>query len=327
MTTVSAAIDHFLDDFATGRQSRASVETYRQGLRRFGEYLDTRTLTAAGDLGVDHALGFAKWLGRRTPAVAKATLNLYLSCVARFYRWLLRERIVRLDASDVERMREAYRDYRKGETRGLPKLPPEEAVKAVVAAARSAAPEPSKCKPEERRRHLAYLRNVAMVEALRASGMRIGELVRLRREDLDYRAHTARVTGKGSKERIVYFDAVAWAAVQDYLRSREDGASGRALGTLPVFAQHGRRAGKRVLPLTTHQARVVFERMVDLAGVESKMTPHSLRHAFATRMLDATGDLAVVQDMLGHKSPETTRIYAHVSAKKLKSAYAQAFGE
>jgi site-specific recombinase XerD len=164
-----------------------------------------------------------------------------------------------------------------------------------------------------------------MLEALRASGMRVGELVRLKRDDLDYRTRSARVTGKGDKQRIVYFDDAAWRAIQAYLKMRNDGAKGRALYQLPLFARHDRRASDRVLPLTTDTVRWVFNQLARDANIEITMTPHSLRHAFATKILEATGDLALVQDMLGHSSPTTTRIYAKVSSKRMRDAHRTAF--
>jgi site-specific recombinase XerD len=165
-----------------------------------------------------------------------------------------------------------------------------------------------------------------MLEALRASGMRVGELVTLKRDDLDHRNHSARVTGKGDKQRIVYFDDQAWNAIQEYLKARNDGARGRALYQLPLFARHDRRASQQTLPLTTDSVRLVFNQLARAAEIEITLTPHSLRHAFATKVLEATGDLAVVQDMLGHASPATTRIYAKVSNKKMRQAHRQAFG-
>jgi site-specific recombinase XerD len=322
MPTIDDAIQNFLRDRAVG-QSPQTIETYSQGMRRFTEYLDSIAHSpthAASTLGVDHALDCAKWLSEERQ-IAKATLRTYLSSISRLYAYLLREKIVDLSASDMERMRDAYHQYRKGGSRPLPKLPPEEAITALSAAARRV-----KSQPKKPRLNLARLRNIAMLEVLRASGMRVGELVGLKRDDLDYRNHTARVTGKGDKQRVVYFDDAAWNAVQEYLKARNDGARGRALYQLPLFARHDRRVSNKVLPMTTDSVRLVFTELVRAAGIEIVLTPHSLRHAFATKILEATGDLAVVQDMLGHASPATTRVYAKVSSKRMREAHRTAFG-
>lgn len=328
MITLQDAFDRFIADFSTGCQSHESPKTYSQALQRLREYFETySTIPNADDLTVDHALAFARWLAQeREPHVAKATLNLYLSAIAKFYGWLLRERLIALDASDVQRMRDAYHEYRKGYSRPLPKLPPDEAITTLLAAARDEQVQPSKSKTEERRRTLARLRNIAVLEALRVSGMRIGELVKLKRGDLDYRGKSARVTGKGSKQRVVFLDETAWQAIQDYLRARQDGATGSALYSLPIFAQHGRRAGKQVLPVTTHHLRFVFKAIAKDAGIELPMTPHWMRHWFATRVYEKTDDVLVVASMLGHSSTETTRIYAKVSDKRQREAHRAAFG-
>lgn len=325
--TIEEAIERYLRDLAVG-QAAQTVQTYSQGLARFKEFLSSTNcpVTApASAVSVDLALDCARWLSQErqqgTKKLAKATLRTYLTCISRFYAFLLRERIMELSAADLERMRESFHNYRRGFTRPLPKLPPEEAVNELLAAARNAQPDPSKP-----RLVLARLRNIAMLQALRSSGMRVGELVGLVRDDLDHRNHTARVTGKGNKQRIVYFDDEAWQAIQTYLRSRADGAKGRAMYQLPVFARHDRRAGNQTLGLTTDSVRLVFAELARAANIEILMTPHSMRHAFATRVLEATGDLAIVQDMLGHASPATTRIYAKVSNKKMQQAHRTAFG-
>jgi site-specific recombinase XerD len=323
MLTIEEAMQNYLRDLAVG-QSAQTVETYAQGLARLKEFLESAEHSpaeAASSLSVDYALDCARWLSEER-AIAKSTLRTYLASISQFYAYLLRERLVELSATDVERMRDAYSKYRRGYSRPLPKLPPEEAVAALLSAARRVKPAPKKPRLE-----LARLRNIAMLEALRSSGMRVGELVALKRDDLDYRQHSARVTGKGDKQRIVYFDDTAWNAMQVYLKERGDGARGRALYQLPVFARHDRRASNKVLPLTTDSVRLVFNALARDANIEIAMTPHSLRHAFATKVLEATGDLAVVQDMLGHSSPATTRIYAKVSSKRMREAHRAAFND
>lgn len=326
MVTITEAFDSYLRDLAVG-QSAQTVETYSQGLKRFREYLDSINHPAAlsvATLSVKYALGCAQWLSeeRETSAgkIAKATLRTYLATLSRFYNYLLREELVDISASDLQRMREAFKNYRRGYERPLPKLPPEEAVRDLLNAAKSV-----RANPKKPRLDLARLRNIAMLEALRSAGMRVGELVGLKRDDLDYRQHSARVTGKGNKQRIIYFDDDAWNAIQSYIKARGDGAKGRALYQMPLFAQHGRGAGEKTKPISTDTVRLVFNQLARSAGIEIAMTPHSLRHAFATRVLEATGDLAVVQDMLGHSSPATTRIYAKVSSKRMRDAHRAAF--
>ena len=192
------------------------------------------------------------------------------------------------------------------------------------------------CNPARMRTsELIRLRNIAMLETLRCSGMRVSELVSLKRGDLVREGQHAVVTGKGDKQRYVYFDDSAWAAIQTYLRARGDGGrtAGRSLGALPLFARHDKGAGRNVLGLTTNAVRHVLEVMIGLANAaaddtleqDHAITPHSFRHWFATRVLATTGDLAATQDLLGHASPATTRVYARVSAERLRAAHASVF--
>lgn len=320
------AIDRFLNYLSAG-QSERTVKTYEAALNRFREYLSEAGLlplgTPAADLTVDQAIDFVHWLlgehfqGREVP---RSTLRTYLSSMSRFYDYLLRERLADISAADHQRMRDSYRDFRKGYHRPLPKLPPEEAVKRLIAAGRS-----RQMDRDDQGAHLRRLRDIAILEILRATGMRVGELVALRRGDLDYRNQAAIVHGKGNRERVVYLDDRAWQALGVYLEARRDGARGRALYELPVVARHNRGASKEVLPVSTNTIRHVFEDCRKLAGIEQPLTPHSLRHAFATKVLEATGDLAAVQDLLGHSSPTTTRIYAKVTSRRLHEAHQRAF--
>ena len=237
MPTIEKAIEGFLSD-TNMAYAKQTTETYLQGMRRFKEYLESAhhsPTRAVSTLSVDDALACAKWLSEER-GIGKATLKTYLASISRFFAYLLREQLIDLPAAQIERMHETYRIYRKGGKQPLPKLPPDSTVIELLNAARAVKPLPKKPRLE-----LARLRNIAMLEALRSSGMRVGELVGLKRDDIDHRNHSARVTGKGDKQRIVYFDDAAWRAIQEYLKARNDGEHGRALYQLPVFSRHDRR--------------------------------------------------------------------------------------
>ena len=317
MASIEQAIDSYLSDLAVG-QSPKTVSTYRSSLHRFTEYLETAGIAAsepADRLTVDQALHFVQWLSRK---ISKASLRTYIAPISRLYHYLSRERMIDLSVSDVERLSEAFKNYRKGAKRHAPRLPAEGAVSSLLEAARGI--------PAQRthRLELARVRNIAILEALRVSGMRVGELVRLTCGDLNAKDMTAKVTGKGDKDRIVYFNRTAWQAVQDYLRLRDGQHSSESL---PVFSRHNRQASGQVLPMTTDSVRDVFTDLSAAGHLSTHVTPHGLRHAFGTIAYEATGDLAAVQDLLGHASPETTRIYAEMSSKRLIRAHHLAFGE
>jgi integrase len=181
---------------------------------------------------------------------------------------------------------------------------------------------------------LRAYRNAALLPALLSTGMRVAEARDLKRIQLNRKPPSASVMGKGKRERIVYFSQTAWKAIQKYFRKREDGVAPRELGKLPVFAAHTRPAAQGLVPLSTSTIEREFRRIYWRARDEDPAlqelhvpTPHKLRHYFATRVLESSGDLAVTQDMLGHQSPVTTRRYAQVANKRMKTVHEKAFDD
>jgi len=167
------------------------------------------------------------------------------------------------------------------------------------------------------KRHAVELRDAAMLELLYATGMRVGELTGLDVGDVAFSNRTAKVTGKGDKQRVIPFGAPAARALERWL---EDGrprlANGRSGGALFLGARGG-RIDQRIVRRTVHE-------YAHDAGVPD-ISPHALRHSAATHMLDGGADLREVQEMLGHSSLKTTQRYTHVSIEQLKARYAQAF--
>lgn len=163
-------------------------------------------------------------------------------------------------------------------------------------------------------------RDLAVLELAYSSGLRLSELVGLRRGDLDRGARLVRVRGKGRKERLVPVGDRAMAALDRHLA-----ATGRAEGARdePLFA--GRtRAGAAPVPLSPRTVqRAVARRLAQVAGGLG-VTPHALRHSFASHLLDAGADLRAIQELLGHASLASTQVYTHVSRARLQQAYEQA---
>jgi site-specific recombinase XerD len=313
------AIQRFLDDLTVGR-ARSTAETYKYALRRFREYLDharavrPRTI---GELTEDDPIGFARWIsdGGRAP---RTTVQLYTTAVTRLYAYLVRER----HRSDLplETIRVRLAQLRGKRPRRLPRVPTDDVMARLLAAARAVPA--AAAGPAE----LIRLRDIAIVETLRGSGLRVSEAVSLRRGDLQRDQRRAVVTGKGGKERLVFFTDDAWRAIWTYLAARrEDGA--RGAGALPVFARHDRAAGRRIAALSTDGVRDVVWRLAIAAGLrDAGLTPHRFRAWFATHLVAETGDLAAVQDLLGHESADTTRIYTRVAAQRLADVHRRAFG-
>jgi site-specific recombinase XerD len=153
-------------------------------------------------------------------------------------------------------------------------------------------------------------RDVAIVELLYASGLRVSELTGLDLDALDREAMTVWVVGKGGKERVVPFGGAAARALEDYLTSRAVSS-----GPLFVNARGGRLTSRSVQSLVKRAARV--------AKIERRVSPHTLRHTFATHLLEGGADLRAVQEMLGHADLSTTQIYTHVDREYLRSVHKQ----
>jgi len=153
---------------------------------------------------------------------------------------------------------------------------------------------------------------------LYSTGMRIGELVAVNLEDLDLLGEVVKAKGKGKKERLVPLGRPALDALSDYLAVRGAIARGRRISRRALFVN---KAGGR---LSERGVRRIFDKHAKVAGLGGKVTPHSLRHSFATHMLNRGADLRAVQELLGHASLASTQIYAHVTTEKLKQVYDKA---
>lgn len=159
------------------------------------------------------------------------------------------------------------------------------------------------------------LRDAAMLELMYAAGLRVSEVAGLNHRDVDVVAGRLRVVGKGNKERTCLFGTVAGAALRDYLE-RE-----RVAGPAPDEACFTGQTGRR---LNVRTIRAVVARWAAAAGLPSGTSPHTLRHSFATHLLDGGADLKTVQQLLGHASLATTQVYTHVSIDRLRDAIRQA---
>ncbi len=157
------------------------------------------------------------------------------------------------------------------------------------------------------------LRDRALLEILYSSGMRVGELVGLEISSIDFFSGYAKLRGKGKKERIVPVTETALRAIRDYLKARPLTKSPKG-----VFLS------KRGTRLTTRSVARILDKYVRLASIQKKISPHVLRHSFATHLLDRGADLRAVQELLGHANLSTTQVYTHVTMERLKEAYDKA---
>ncbi|HRZ67399.1 MAG TPA: tyrosine recombinase XerC, partial [Candidatus Omnitrophota bacterium] len=164
----------------------------------------------------------------------------------------------------------------------------------------------------------AGLRDGAILETLYSTGIRVSELVGLNIDTVDQIGGVIKVYGKGKKERIVPIGDRALQAIRDYLKKRrasntKDTHAGKAL----FFNKNGGR-------LTDRSIRRIINKYITKTSIQQKISPHTLRHSFATHMLDHGADLRSVQELLGHANLSTTQIYTHITTERLKSAYTKA---
>lgn len=286
---VQAAVEDFVEyaELVLGR-SPNTVKGYvadLKGLEGYADTFDAFTLDA-----------LRRWLADAMSAgKSRATLARRTAAARAFSTWAYRQGYISTDA--------AARLKAPKVNRPLPTVVKGERAGELVEAGTADDAHPAE-----------YLRDRAMLELLYATGIRVGELTGLNLGDVDLARGLAHVTGKGNKQRVVPFGDEAAAAVSEWL---EFGRAELAGDTQAMFV--GSRGGR----IDQRQVRRIVERAGQRAGVEN-VSPHTLRHTTATHMLEGGADLRVVQEMLGHTSLQTTQIYTHVSAQRLKRVYDQA---
>ncbi len=324
---------------AGGGQSSHTARTYGQGLGQFKAYLaetqDWPVDRPIADLTPEMLQELPAWLLKQTyqrnefsaPApLAESTRALYLLAVTRFVRFLvLRKRLPAFDYAEYNRVKEEIAKATRVKNRPIAqKIPSQEIIEALVHAAHlPPAIEDDTPAATRRRLMLVWRRNLAIILALKASGMRVGELVSLKRGDLDDARQGAWVTGKGRKTRFIAFDDAAWTAIQTYLAERQDEALMVQLAVHPLFCRHDRSVRPEArFPLTTRSVQYVIEQLSEQADIARRfsLSPHSLRHYFANGLLEFTGNLALVQEALGHQDPKTTRVYTKIKIEEIAAS-------
>ena len=273
-----------------------SIRGYVSDLNSLLDHINKLGVREFKDLELKHIRSWLAYL--QTNGASRSTLARRIVSVRAFTYWAASQGWI---STDIGAALEIPKPHRK-----LPEvLNKNEALTVVEAMQVKAAEEPS----------AANIRDLAIIEVLYASGIRISELCGLNISDIDFSRNTLRVLGKGSKERVVPLGIPAVTALQNYLNSaRKDFANVKSKEAVFLGAR-GKRIDQRM-------ARgVVYDAM---SAIGSRMSPHGLRHTAATHLLEGGADLRTVQEILGHSSLATTQIYTHVSPERLKEAYQQA---
>ncbi len=281
-------ISKFLDFLVAEKNaSPHTVKNYHIDLREFVISQGKKGVVEITYLDIRSFLAFLK-----DRDYSKSSIARKVACLRSFFKYLARENILKTNpAAGVSIPK---RDKR------LPKFLDAEEVTQLLEA-------PSKNNWEEKR-------DRAILETLYSSGLRVSELVGLNHDDLDGFGGLLRVRGKGKKERIVPVGHVALKAIQEYVEKKPPKDGEPALKR----ALYMNRSGGR---LTDRSVRRVIIKYVRRSGLKKEVSPHMLRHSFATHMLDRGADLRSVQELLGHANLSTTQIYTHITTKRLKEAY------
>ncbi len=275
--------------------SRNTLEAYRSDLLQFGRYLDEHDTTAVDATGRQIGNFLAALDGAKGGAASPATIHRKAACLRSFYRHLRREGILETDPTA------SVTAPRRG--RKLPQVLTRGQVNKLLA-------QPKGTEPTD-------LRDRALLELMYACGLRASEAIGLEVDDVDLDDGFLRARGKGSKERVVPVGNSALEAVGRYLER------GRP-ALVHSVTEKGLFVNFRGSSLTRQGLYKIVRRHATTAGLADRMSPHTLRHTFATHLLAGGCDLRSVQEMLGHADVATTQLYTHLSSERLKDVYFRA---
>jgi tyrosine recombinase XerC len=267
--------------------SRHTVTNYKIDLREFAAFLGEKDVE-----GVDYLL-IRQFLGHlRHKNLSRASIARSLSCLRSFFKFLVREGL--LENNPLSGVSTPKKEKK------LPHFMQEDMVIKLVESPPS---------------DLMGLRDRAILETLYSTGMRVSELVGMDTDSCDFIGGVVKVYGKGKKER---FSPIGEKAIDAIRRYQKASADWRSSGTKAVFLN---KNGGR---LTDRSVRRIIERYIRKISMQEKVSPHTLRHSFATHLLNRGADLRTVQELLGHANLSTTQIYTHVTTEKLKDTYQKA---
>jgi integrase/recombinase XerC len=299
-------VTKFLQHLATDRG--ASVYTqrnYRQAVVEFRSWHqeERQQPPVWENLQRDDFRSYLRYLGRHE--LGRAAIQLRFSALRTFYRFLVRQGA--LAASPIRNLALPKVGKR------LPKFLTLQQMADLLAAPLKLLPAPDSVQPDAAEATLLCRRDVAILETIYSCGLRISELCGLAAEDIDWNERLVRVRGKGRKERLIPVGEPALGAIRTYwgLLPQPPG------GECPVFLGN---ANQRT-PVAPRHLQQRLKKHLAVAGLDQSLTPHKLRHSYATHLLDAGADLRSVQELLGHAHLVTTQVYTHLTTERLKRAY------
>lgn len=288
-------MDRFIEKFLRyleieKNSSGHTLLNYKLDLCDFKKFLQDKPIEGVDYLTLRKFLAYLKENNLNNRTVARK-----LSCLRSFYRFLFREGLIK--SSPAVMLSTPKQD------KMLPNFMTEEEVVKLIEA-------PS-------RDNLLGLRDRAMFETLYSTGMRVSELVSLNLDSIDFIGSVVKVLGKGKKERLLPIGETALEAINKYLSSRNSSKKIK-IQTKTLFLN------KNNTRITDRGVRKVINKYIRTASLKSGISPHTLRHSFATHLLNRGADLRSVQELLGHANLSTTQIYTHLTTDKLKAVYDKA---
>lgn len=282
------AIDRYLESvvFESGLSDR-TLAAYKADLDAYAAYLDAEAITALDDILHEDIIGHAAFL--LDNGLSPRSVSRHFSAIRNFHRFLCQERL-------------ALKDPTEGldpptRTRALPHVLSQEEVERLIAAPDSTAPH--------------GIRDAAILEVFYSCGLRISELANLPLRNVSFDEGVVRVQGKGTKVRMAPLGRMAQEKLRAWLAVREQG---KVKDDTVFISSRGKR-------MSRGGVWEVVKQWAQIAGIRQNVTPHMLRHSFATHLLDHGADLRAVQEMLGHAGIATTQIYTHVSIERLGEAH------
>lgn len=300
---IDAAIRQFLEYLEIEKNSsKLTIRNYTHYLTRFLKFLESDqkqtgdTNNISSEIIRAYRLFLARFVDEKSLPLKKITQNYHLIALRAFLRFLAKRDIKAISPEKIE--------LGKAESHSLKFLDREQVDKLLNM--------PEISKPQG-------LRDKAILELLFSTGLRVSELVRLNRNTVNLDTKEFGVIGKGSRVRVVFLSDSASSWIERYLQSRDDDYQ-------PLFIRlHGKKAdpanSNESFRLTARSIQRIVEKYVRKARLPVKITPHGLRHSFATDLLSGGADLRAIQEMLGHKNISTTQIYTHVTNPQLREIH------
>ena len=286
-------------------RSKLTLRNYKHYLNRFVAFCAKQGVTDAGDIDLALVRSYRLYLNRyldNGKPLKIVTQNYHLIALRSFFKYLSRNDIESLAAEKIE----------------LPK-PPSRQVEFLEPVDMDRLFEATNQEKDK----LTRLRDKAILETLFSTGLRISELIALNKDSINTKRREFSVRGKGDKVRLVFLSEKAVGTLDDYLKAREDNSKA-------LFIRHDHKLSiekqmksfsEKAMGLTARTVQRIIKKYAKMAGIMKKISPHTLRHSFATDLLSNGADLRAVQELLGHASVSTTQIYTHLTNRRLKDVY------